>query len=144
MKSIFRVSLIGKIFYILAVILFVVWVIPNYFNYSKNRDIYYKKLDSLEKLDTREIPSDAKNFHAELFKKDIKRYFDGVNDINITILSIPNNKYEIKVTFPAIYLSNFLEALYDIPLNYRVYLDDGLTYRQSNKIIEASFIVTPY
>jgi hypothetical protein len=133
-----------RVFYILSFVALFAWVIPNYFNYSKNRDIYYKKLDSLERLDKREIPSDAKKFHAELFKEDIKRYFNGINDINVTVLSIPNNKYEIKIIFPKSYLSNFLKALYDIPLNYRVYLDDTIVYRQSNKIIEVSFIVTPY
>jgi len=133
-----------RVFYILSFIALFIWVVPNYFNYSKNRDIYYKKLDSLERLDKREIPSDAKKFHAELFKEDTKRYFKGVNDVNITVLSIPNNKYEIKIIFPNIYLSNFLKALYDTPLNYRVYLDNTIIYRQSNKIIEVSFIVTPY
>jgi len=135
---------ITKIIYILTFILFLAWVVPNYFNYSKNRDIYYKKMESLEKLDKREIPADSKKFHSELFKEDMKRYFENIKDIDISVNSLPNSKYEIRVLFPKKYLSNFLNALRDMPLNYRVYLDGDITYKQSNKIIEAKFIVTPY
>ncbi len=100
---------------ILSIAIIYFWTIPNYFNYTKNKDIYFKKLDSLEKLDTREIPSDIKKFHAELFKEDIKIYFDNISSINVKIESIPNDKYKIEVNFPKIYLSKFLDALRDIP-----------------------------
>jgi hypothetical protein len=135
---------LSKILYLLSAILIALWVVPNFLKYSKNRDIYYKKLDSLERLDKREIPYDAKRFHAELFKEDMKRYFENIEDIDIKVTSLSNGKYEIKVLFPKKYLPNFLNALRDTPLNYRVYLDRDIVYKQSNKIIEATFIVTPY
>ena len=133
-----------KILYLISAILIALWIVPNFLKYSKNKDIYYKKLDSLEKLDKREIPYDAKRFHSQLFKEDMKIYFENIKDIDISVTSLPNGKYEIKVLFPKKYLSNFLNALRDIPLNYRVYLDKDIVYKQSNKIIEAKFIVTPY
>jgi len=43
---------------IISIAIIYFWTIPNYFNYTKDKDIYFKKLDSLEKLGTREIPSD--------------------------------------------------------------------------------------
>jgi len=135
---------LSKILYLLSAILFALWVVPNFFQYSKNKEIYYKKVESLEKLDKREIPYDAKRFHSELFKEDMRKYFENVKNIDIKVSSLSNGKYEIKVLFPKKYLSNFMDALKDAPLNYRVYLDKDIVYKQSNKIIEATFVVTPY
>ncbi|NPA60825.1 MAG: hypothetical protein GXO06_00890 [Epsilonproteobacteria bacterium] len=137
-------KLIVKILYLLTAVVIALWVVPNYLEYTKNRDIYHIKMKSLEDLDRREIPSDAKSFHTELFKEEMRGYFSEVKNINVNVVSIPNSKYEVRVLFPKKYLDNFLRILRDTPLNFNIYLNDEIVYKQSNRIVEAKFIVTPY
>ncbi len=132
-------SPITKFLFIVSLLLLFLWVIPRMLSYYKNEKLYNQKVTELEKLDTREINSDAKIFHAEVFRIDAETYFD-----KVTVKSIPNNKYKINITFKKDALPRFHSFLKDLSLNYRVALDDKLIYKDINKSLQVTMIVKPF
>jgi len=134
-----KISPITKIFFTFSLLILFLWVIPTAISYYKNKNIYNQKAIELEKLDSREIPADIKPFHSEVFRTDAKNYFDKVN-----IISIPNNEYNISISFNIDGLPKFYNFLENISLNYRVSLEDNLVYKEKNKEIEVNMIVKPY
>jgi hypothetical protein len=108
-------------------------------SYYKNEKLYHQKIVELEKLDTREINSEAKRFHAEVFKIDAETYFD-----KVSVTSIPNNKYKIDILFMKEAIPKFHAFLRDLSLNYRVSLDDKLVYKDINNSLQVTMIVKPF
>jgi len=128
-----------KIIFVVSLLLLFLWVIPTMFSYYKNEKLYNQKIVELEKLDTREVNSEAKRFHAEVFKIDAENYFD-----KVSVTSIPNNKYKIDILFMKEAIPKFHVFLRDLSLNYRVVLDDKLVYKDVNKSLQVTMIVKPF
>jgi hypothetical protein len=132
-------SPISKITFTISLLILFLWVAPTAVSFYKNKKLYQEKLTQLENLDNREIASDAKAFHAEVFKIDAETYFDSVE-----VISIPNNKYKIDITFKKDSIDKFHAFLKDLSLNYRVSLDDKLVYKDVNKSLKVSMVVEPF
>jgi hypothetical protein len=133
------ISPITKILFIISLLLLFLWVIPTMVSYYKNEKLYNQKVVELEKLDTREITSQAKAFHAEVFKIDAENYFD-----KVTVTSIPNNKYKIDIILKKESLPKFHSFLKDLSLNYKVSLEDKLIYEDINNSLKITMIVNPF
>ena len=131
MSSIFKVSIV-------AIILFL-WVIPTTTSYYKNRNLYNQEKDKLEKLDTREIPKDIKHFHSEVFTTYAKNFFD-----EVSVVSIPNNKYRVTISFPIESISKFYSFLQNISLDYKVIVEDNIIFRQKDKNMTVEMRLKPY
>ncbi len=132
-------SNITKIFLIFSLLILSVWVIPTAKLYYDNREIYSQKKDELEKIDSREIPKDIKHFHSEVFKSYAKNFF---NDVKV--VSILDNKYRVTISFPIESLPKFYKFLKDIPLNYKVIVDDTIIFRQKDNNITVNMRLKPY
>ena len=128
-----------KLLFVVSLLLLFLWVIPTMVSYYKNEKIYNQKIAELEKLDTREVHSEVKRFHAEVFKIDAETYFD-----KVSVTSIPNNKYKIDILFKKEAIPKFNAFLRDLSLNYRVSLDDKLVYKDVNKLLKVTMIVKPF
>ncbi len=139
MSSIFKMSTVTKIFLFLSLLILFLWVIPTTKSYYKNRDIYNKKIEELEKLDKRDIKRDIKYFHSEVFTTYAKNFFDDVN-----VVSIPNNEYRVTISFPINSISKFYNFLENISLNYKVIIDDDIIFKQKDKNISVEMKLRPY
>ncbi|HHD80071.1 MAG TPA: hypothetical protein ENK99_00440 [Campylobacterales bacterium] len=132
-------SPMSKILFVVSLLLLFLWVVPTMISYYKNEKIYNQKSLELEKLDTREVNSEVKRFHTEVFKIDAETYFD-----KVSVTSIPNNKYKIIISFIKDDLPKFYAFLRDLSLNYRVSVDDNLVYKDINKSLQVNMIVKPF
>jgi len=128
-----------KLLFVASLLLLFLWVIPTMFSYYKNEKLYNQKTAQLERLDTREVNSEAKRFHTEVFKIDAETYFD-----KVSVTSIPNNKYKINILFMKEAIPKFHAFLRDLSLNYRVSVDDKLVYKDVNKSLQVTMIVKPF
>jgi len=134
-----NISPITKTFFIFSLLVLFLWVVPTAISYYKNRNVYTQKITELEKLDSREIPLDAKPFHTEVFRTDAKNYFNSVN-----IVSIPNNEYSVTISFHIDKLPKFYDFLKTISLNYKIALEDAIKYQESNSTVTVDIVVKPY
>ena len=132
-------SPMSKISFVISLLLLFLWVIPTIVSYYKNEKLYNQKVIELKKLDTREITSDTKIFHSEVFRIDAETYFD-----KVAVTSIPNNKYKIKITFAKEALPKFHAFLKDLSLNYKVSVDDNLVYEDINKSLQVTMKIKPF
>ncbi|NOZ90981.1 MAG: hypothetical protein GXO60_06825 [Epsilonproteobacteria bacterium] len=132
-------SPITKILFAISLLLLFAWVIPSMVSYYKNEKLYKQKSTELEKLDKREITSEAKVFHAEVFKIDAENYFD-----KVVVIPIQNNKYKIEITLKKEALPKFHTFLKNLSLNYKVEVDDNLVYEDINKSLKITMILKPF
>ncbi len=139
MSSIFKMSIVTKIFLLFSIVILFLWVIPTTTSYYKNRNRYNQEKEKLEKLDTREVPKDIKHFHSEVFTTYAKSFFD-----EVSVVSIPNNKYRVTISFPIESLSKFYSFLQNISLDYKVIVEDNIIFRQKDKNISVEMRLKPY
>jgi hypothetical protein len=140
MSNIFKsISPITKIFFAFSLLVLFLWVIPTTISYYKNQKIYNQKVIELNQLDSRKTQIDAKLFHVDNFKIDAKKYFD-----NVDVISAPNDKYKVTISFHIDALPKFYNFFKNISLNYRVLVEDNIIYKEKNKSIKVNFIVKPY
>ena len=132
-------SIVTKIFLLFSIVILFLWVIPTTTSYYKNRDIYNQKKDELERLDNRDIKKDIKYFHSEVFATYAKNFFD-----DVTVVSIPNNEYRLNISFKRDSISKFYDFLKNISLNYKVIVEDNITFRQKDKNITVEMRLKPY
>jgi flagellar biosynthesis protein FliP len=128
-----------KIFWGLALLVLILWIIPTAISYYKGSKIYSQKVVELRSLDNRKVKSEAKLFHLEMFKESAKKYFDKVD-----VVPTDENKYKISIHFPINSLPTFYKFFKDISLNYRILVDDNIVYEENNKSIRVRFVVKPY
>ena len=134
-----KVSPAVKIFWGLALLVLILWVIPTAISYYKGSKIYSQKVAELRSLDNRKVKSEARFFHLEMFKESAKKYFNRVD-----VIPTDGNKYKITVYFPIDSLPTFYKFFKNISLNYRILVDDNIVYEENNKSIRARFVVKPY
>ncbi len=139
MSSLFKMSIVTKIFLLLSLLILFIWVIPTTKSYYKNKNIYNQKIEELDKLDTREIKKDIKYFHSEVFTTYAKNFFD-----DVSVVSIPNNEYRVTISFPIEDISKFYSFLENISLNYKVIIDNNITLKQKDKNISVEMKLKPY
>ncbi len=139
MNSIFKMSIVTKIFLVFSLLIVSLWVIPTTISYYKNRDIYNQTKERLEKLDSREVKKDIKHFHSEVFTTYAKIFFN-----NVSVVSTFNNRYKVTISFPIDSISKFYDFLKNISLEYKVIVEDNIIFRQKDKNISVEMRLKPY
>ncbi len=140
MNKIKNISLMSKVWFVIALLILLLWVIPTMVSFYKKQKIYDKKVQELQVLDKREgVHSEAKNFHIGLFKKDAQRYFSSV-EVN----SIANNAYEVEMLMEKSQIQVFNAFLKKISLDYAVALEDNLLFKEVNDSMSVKMVLKPY
>ena len=140
MNKIKTISLMSKVWFVVALLILLLWVIPTMVSFYKKQKIYDKKVEELQVLDKREgVHSDAKKFHSGLFKKDAQRYFSTV-EIN----AIANNSYEVEIVMEKSQIEIFNAFLKKISLDYAVTLEDNLVFREVNDSMSVTLVLKSY
>lgn len=133
-------SPLTKLLFVLSLLILLLWVIPTMVSFFKNQKLHAQRVTTLEKLDNRENNNlSTKPFHAEVFKVDAGEYFDKVE-----VVASSDNRYKITLQFQKENLSKFHTFLKNISLNYRVSLEESITYKEINKSMSVGFTVRPF
>ncbi len=140
MNKIKNISLISKVWFLVALLILLLWVIPTMVSFYKKQKIYDKKVQELQVLDKREgVHFEAKKFHIAVFKKDAQRYFSSV-EVN----SIANNAYEVEMVMEKSQIQVFNAFLKKISLDYAIALEDNLLFKEVNDSMSVKMVLKPY
>jgi len=125
------ISTITKIFYLFALILFILWVVPSISNYYGNVKTYKKNSKEIETLSSRyDLPTEGEKFSEALFIKKSKSLFS-----HVVVRPLGKNKYEVSISMKPEDLKSFYNFIETISLRYRVKLKDDLKITIKNNII---------
>jgi hypothetical protein len=130
----------SKVWFVVALLILLLWVIPTMVSFYKKQKIYDKKVQELQVLDKREgVHSEAKVFHVGVFKKDAERYFSSVE-----VDSIANNAYEVEMVMEKSQIQVFNAFLKKISLDYAIALEDNLLFKEVNDSMSVKMVLKPY
>ena len=140
LKTIKSLSLMTKLLYIVAFILFVVWVIPKISTYYSNVNIYEKNIQELQSISSKYgITSKAQKFSETIFKQDTELLFSKVKT-----KSLGDNTYEIHITMKKEDLKSFHTFIQTISLRYYVEIKNNLEFKTEDKIINVKMTLKAF
>jgi len=140
MKKIKTISPMTKVWFVAALLILLLWVIPTMVSFYKKQKIYDTKVQELQLLDNREgIHSEAKDFHIDVFKKDAEKYFSSV-EVN----AIANNSYEVMIVMEKSQIETFKSFLKKISLEYNIAIEDNLIFKEREDLMNIEMLLKPY
>jgi len=135
-----KLSTITKIFYLLALILFIAWVVPAISNYYGNVKTYKKSSKEVKALSSKyDLTTQGEKFSPASFIKKSKPLFS-----NVAVKTLGKNRYVVTITMRPEDLKNFYNFIETISLRYRVKLKDDLNITVKDKIITVKMQLTSF
>ncbi|CAA6811251.1 MAG: Unknown protein [uncultured Sulfurovum sp.] len=126
-----NISLITKLLYLFAIILFVAWVIPKMSSYYSNVNKYQQSTQELQNISSKHnIANNTQDFSEILFKKDTELLFSKV-EIN----SLGEKKYIVDITMRKEDLKKFHTFVETISLKYYVQVNNDLEFVTNDEIV---------
>ena len=131
-------SMVTKILYLLALLLFIVWVIPTMFSYYSNMEHYQESKQEIAQLLSKyRIDGETQPFTKELFQQTTERMFD-----KVVVKKLDSNRYHIDIEMKREDLKNFHNFIDTLSLRYYVQIDGELKFKAKDDTVHASFIVS--
>ena len=135
-----KLSTLTKVFYLLALILFIAWVIPLISTYYSDIKTYNKNIQELQNVSSKYgISTQAEAFSETTFKENTELLFS-----KVAIKSLGNKKYEVTITMTEKDLKSFHTFIETISLHYYVKLKDNLEFTTKDKIITVKMQLTAF
>ena len=135
-----NISIITKLFYLFAVILFIVWVIPEITSYYSNVKSYQDNNKKIKALSLKyDITKKTEKFSEATFLKKTKLLFS-----HVTVKNLGNKKYEILINMKEKDLKKFRNFIETLSLHYYVKLKDNLEFNIKDKTITAKIRLTTF
>ncbi len=127
-KKIKQISLVTKILYLLAVVLFFVWTLPTILSYYSNINKYEKKLNEINKISSKyAISSEAQPFSIKAFKNSVKTIFS-----DVTIVPKEEGHYSVDIKIRKEDLKEFHTFIETLSLRYLVQIEDDLVFKAND------------
>ena len=131
-------SMVTKILYLLALLLFIVWVIPTIFSYYSNMEQYKDSKKEIVQLFSKyRIEGETQPFTKELFKNNTERMFDKVG-----VKRLDANRYHVDIEMKREDLKNFHNFIDTLSLRYYVQIDGELKFKAKDDTVHVSFIIS--
>ena len=140
LKTIKNSSLMTKLLYITALILFVVWLIPKISAYYKNVNIYEKNIQELQSISSKHgITTKVQKFSETVFKQDTELLFS-----KVTIKNLGEKRYEAIITMKKEDLKSFHTFIETLALRYYVEIQNDLEFKKEDEIINVTMRLTAF
>ena len=131
-------SMVTKILYLLALLLFILWVIPSMVSYYSDMEHYKGSQQEISKLASKYgVNSDTQRFTKKLFEKNTEKIFE-----NVTVTKLDEKRYIIQIEMKREDLKNFHNFIDTLSLRYYIQIDGELKFEAKDDVVDASFTVS--
>ncbi len=131
-------SMVTKILYLLALLLFILWVIPSIVSYYSDMEHYKESQQEIAKLASKYgVDGKTQPFSKELFQKSTEKIFK-----RVTVKELNDKRYSIEIKMKREDLKDFHKFIDTLSLRYYVQIDGELKFNAKDDIVDASFIVS--
>ena len=132
LENLKNTSLITKILYLLAVILFLAWVIPAMIGYYSKVNEYQSNVQKIEQSVTKHgLENNTKKFNIAEFKQNTELLFDAVD-----VKSLSNKKYNVTIKMKKEDITKFHDFLEKVSLRFYVQVVGALEFNTKEKEVE--------
>lgn len=137
LESLKNQSVVTKVVYLLALLLFILWVIPSMVSYYSDMENYKGSQQEIAKLSSKYgVDVDTKVFTKELFQENSEKIFK-----KVTIEKLDEKRYIINITMKKEELKNFHNFIDTLSLRYYVQIEGELKFKAKDDVVNVSFIV---
>lgn len=124
-------SLMTKLLYAFALLLFIVWVIPNISTYYTNVNSYTKSIQELGNMSSKHgLSTKTQKFSETIFKQNSELLFS-----NVEIKSLNEKIYDIHITMKKEDLKSFHTFIESISLRYYVEIKNALEFTTEDETV---------
>jgi hypothetical protein len=136
-----KIPTITKIFYLLALLLFLAWVVPSIMSYYNHLKSYQKSSKEIQSLASQhDLSIQGEKFSEASFRKYLQSLFSKATLKPLT----QKNKYELTIKLKPEELKKFYNFLETLSLRFRVKLKENLSFDIKDKIITAKMQLTAF
>ena len=134
LENLKNTSLITKILYLFAVVLFLVWVIPSMVGYYSQVNEYQSDLKKIEQSASKYgLENNTKKFNIEQFKQEAGLIFDDVK-----VKAVSDKKYRVTIKMKKEDIKKFHVFLEKISLRFYVQVVGALEFNSKEKEVEVN------
>ena len=131
-------SMVTKVLYLLALLLFILWVIPSMVSYYSDMEHYKGSQREISKLASKYgVNSNTQLFTKKLFEKNTEKIFE-----NVTVTKLDEKRYIIQIEMKREDLKNFHNFIDTLSLRYYIQIDGELKFEAKDDVVDASFTVS--
>jgi len=132
LETLKNASLITKLLYLGAVILFIAWVIPSMIGYYSQVNKYQENVIQIEQLTSKYgLENNTKEFDIKNFKQEVTTLFD-----NVVVTAISDKKYKVTIKMKKEDIQKFHDFLEQISLRFYVQIVGALEFDAKEKNLE--------
>ena len=136
LESLKNQSIVTKTLYLLALLLFILWVIPSMVSYYSDMEQYKSSQQEIVKLASKYgVDSQTQPFSQEQFYKDTDKIFE-----KVTVKKLDEKRYSIEMKRED--LNSFYNFINTLSLRYYVQIDGELKFKAKDDIVNVSFIIS--
>jgi len=140
LESIKNSSFLTKILYILAFILFVLWVIPTISSYYAKVNSYEKSVRELRTISSQhKLSTEIQKFSENSFQQSTKLLFSKVE-----IKNLGEKLYEVSITMKKEDLQSFHTFIETISLRYYVEIKNALEFKTEDETINVKLTLKTF
>ena len=131
-------SIVTKVLYLLAILLFILWVIPSMVSYYSDIEHYKGSKQEISKLSSKYgVDSQTQLFSKELFQKNTEKIFE-----KVIVQNLDEKRYSIEIEMKREDLKNFHNFIDTLSLRYYVQIEGELKFKAKDDTVHASFIIS--
>ncbi len=130
-------SIVTKILYLLALLLFVFWVIPSMVSYYSDMENYKESKQEIVKVSSKYgLDVNTKVFNQEMFQENTEKIFQ-----KVAVEKLDEKRYIINIIMKKENLKNFHNFIDTLSLRYYVQIDGELKFIAKDDTVNVSFII---
>ena len=138
LESLKNQSMVTKVVYLLALLLFILWVIPSMVSYYSDMENYKGSQQEIAKLSSKySVDVDTKVFSKELFQENTEKIFK-----KVTVEKLDKKQYIINIIMKKEELKNFHNFIDTLSLRYYVQIEGQLKFNAKDDVVNISFVIS--
>ncbi len=131
-------SMVTKILYLVALLLFILWVIPSMVSYYADMEHYKGSQREIAKLASKYgVNSKTQPFNREQFQQYTETIFE-----KVVVKKLDENRYSVNIEMKREDLKSFHNFIDTLSLRYYVQIDGELKFKAKDDTVNASFVVS--
>ena len=131
-------SIVTKVLYLLALLLFILWVIPSMVSYYSDMEHYKGSQREIAKLASKYgVDEDTQRFSKELFQQNTESIFE-----KVVVKKLDEKRYNINIEMKREDLKNFHNFIDTLSLRYYVQIEGELKFKAKDDTVNASFVIS--
>ena len=138
LENIKNQSIVTKILYLLALLLFILWVIPSMVSYYSDMEHYKGSQQEIAKLASKYgVDGKTQPFNKELFQQKVETLFE-----KVTVKELDEKRYSINIKMKREDLKSFHNFINTLSLLYYVQIDGELKFKAKDDVVDVSFVIS--